>query len=237
MTYTGQQYDSVTQQYYLRARFYNPTIGRFTQEDVYRGDGLNLYDYCDSNPVIYFDPSGFATDREKNMGGTPKMTKSKTGKQVLQNTYDMGNLDISGISDPKIKAARNQQNDFLNTKIDAKTKSEIKFYSEKLDKQMYGTTNKDKVLHREAWQSLDEGNMAHIVAAVDAWNDGTSRYNSGRPLKETGPRSPEVRKFMTDAPNYEIEDAGINKSEGAKMKKQYDKSTKNNEQINNNKCP
>jgi len=24
-------------QYYLRARFYNPTLGRFTQEDIYRG--------------------------------------------------------------------------------------------------------------------------------------------------------------------------------------------------------
>ncbi|MBP2021909.1 RHS repeat-associated protein [Clostridium punense] len=59
ITYTGQQYDSVTQQYYLRARNYNPVIGRFTQEDTYRGDGLNLYDYCHSNPVIYYDPSGY----------------------------------------------------------------------------------------------------------------------------------------------------------------------------------
>nr|WP_242862319.1 RHS repeat-associated core domain-containing protein [Clostridium botulinum] len=45
ITYTGQQFDGITQQYYLRARFYNPVIGRFTQEDVYRGDGLNLYAY------------------------------------------------------------------------------------------------------------------------------------------------------------------------------------------------
>nr|WP_242949941.1 RHS repeat-associated core domain-containing protein [Clostridium saccharobutylicum] len=30
MTYTGQQFDGVTGQYYLRARFYNPVIGRFT---------------------------------------------------------------------------------------------------------------------------------------------------------------------------------------------------------------
>lgn len=41
ITYTGQQFDSITQQYYLRARFYNPVVGRFTQEDVYRGDGRN----------------------------------------------------------------------------------------------------------------------------------------------------------------------------------------------------
>nr|WP_302597029.1 RHS repeat-associated core domain-containing protein [uncultured Cellulosilyticum sp.] len=57
--YTGQQHDPVTQQYYLRARFYNPILGRFMQEDVYRGDGLNLYAYCRNNPVMYYDPSGY----------------------------------------------------------------------------------------------------------------------------------------------------------------------------------
>ena len=56
--FNGQQLDPVTQQYYLRARYYNPVIGRFTQEDTYRGDGLNLYAYCANNPVYYVDPSG-----------------------------------------------------------------------------------------------------------------------------------------------------------------------------------
>ncbi|NFA44122.1 RHS repeat-associated core domain-containing protein [Clostridium botulinum] len=60
ITYTGQQFDGITQQYYLRARFYNPVIGRFTQEDVYRGDGLNLYAYCRNNPIVYYDPSRYA---------------------------------------------------------------------------------------------------------------------------------------------------------------------------------
>ena len=49
--FTGQQLDPVTQQYYLRARFYNPVIARFTQEDTYRGDGLNLYVYCTNRPT------------------------------------------------------------------------------------------------------------------------------------------------------------------------------------------
>ena len=57
--YTGQQYDQLTEQYYLRARYYNLVLGRFMQEDVYQGDGLNLYAYCQNNPVIYYDPSGF----------------------------------------------------------------------------------------------------------------------------------------------------------------------------------
>ena len=57
--YTGQQYDGLTGQYYLRARYYNPAFGRFMQEDTYWGDGLNLYAYCGNNPVVYCDPSGY----------------------------------------------------------------------------------------------------------------------------------------------------------------------------------
>ena len=59
--YTGEQYDILTGQYYLRARYYTPVIARFTQEDTYYGDGLNLYTYCQNNPVLYHDPTGHGT--------------------------------------------------------------------------------------------------------------------------------------------------------------------------------
>lgn len=58
--FAGEQYDPVAGMYYLRARFCNPVIGRFIQEDTYYGDGLNLYAYCHNNPVGYVDPSGHA---------------------------------------------------------------------------------------------------------------------------------------------------------------------------------
>ena len=65
--YAGEQFDPVTGQYYLRARFYNPVIGRFTQEDTYRGDGLNLYAYVQNNPVKYVDPSGYCSESKQGM--------------------------------------------------------------------------------------------------------------------------------------------------------------------------
>ncbi len=61
--YAGYQNDAETGIYYLNARMYDPVIARFLQEDTYRGDtkdplSLNLYAYCKSNPMIYYDPSG-----------------------------------------------------------------------------------------------------------------------------------------------------------------------------------
>lgn len=58
--YSGEQFDEITGQYYLRARYYNPQIGRFIQEDMYRGDGLNLYIYVSNNPVNYVDTTGYS---------------------------------------------------------------------------------------------------------------------------------------------------------------------------------
>ena len=59
--YAGEQYDNITGLYYLRARRYDTTIGRFTQEDTYLGDGRNLYVYVGNNPLRYVDPSGHNT--------------------------------------------------------------------------------------------------------------------------------------------------------------------------------
>ena len=61
--YCGEYLDFETNTYYLRARYYDPGIGRFTSEDTYRGNAkdplsLNLYTYCGNNPIQYYDPSG-----------------------------------------------------------------------------------------------------------------------------------------------------------------------------------
>jgi uncharacterized protein RhaS with RHS repeats len=42
---------------YLRARYYDSTIGRFINEDPAL-DGLNWYIYCGNNPIMFIDPSG-----------------------------------------------------------------------------------------------------------------------------------------------------------------------------------
>ena len=60
--YCAEQYDNETDSIYLRARYYSPSLGRFTTEDPAK-DGNNWYSYCAGNPVNGWDPSGL--DKEK----------------------------------------------------------------------------------------------------------------------------------------------------------------------------
>lgn len=61
--YSSYLYDNETGYYYLKARYYDPTIGRFISEDSFEDHKdnsihQNLYLYCINNPVNFYDPSG-----------------------------------------------------------------------------------------------------------------------------------------------------------------------------------
>ena len=99
--YTGQQHEQEAKQYYLRARYYHPALGRFMQEDSYRGDGLNLYAYCGNNPVRYFDPSGhekICPKGESNSAGTDTQAKKVNESGSSSGKYQVGAYqDIKGV--------------------------------------------------------------------------------------------------------------------------------------------
>jgi RHS repeat-associated protein len=58
--YTGREFDTETNLYYYRARYYDPSSGRFANEDPIRfRAGANFYRYVNNSPVLLIDPTGF----------------------------------------------------------------------------------------------------------------------------------------------------------------------------------
>jgi RHS repeat-associated protein len=80
MQFTGHERDvhltthSSDDLYYMHARYYNPTVGRFLSTDPLRGSAtspqsFNLYGYVRSNPINFIDPWGLAAEVVSCDGG------------------------------------------------------------------------------------------------------------------------------------------------------------------------
>jgi RHS repeat-associated protein len=97
--YTARQFDSDTALYYYRARYYDPTVGRFISEDPigFLG-GPNFYRYASNRPTHFADPYGFSDrDVQTLISGINNSISSMTANgQRLDNGY-LNNL-ISGLN-------------------------------------------------------------------------------------------------------------------------------------------
>ena len=62
--YKGYYFDSETNLYYCKSRYYSPEIIRWISQDeisyldISSVNGCNLYTYCNNNPIMYIDNSG-----------------------------------------------------------------------------------------------------------------------------------------------------------------------------------
>jgi len=87
--------------FYMRARYYNPELGRFINEDPIR-DGLNWYEYAGGNPVRFIDPLGlFAWNEDDDHWFDLKAEVEKVGGRIrYQQDRFMGSwvVDVYGVT-------------------------------------------------------------------------------------------------------------------------------------------
>ncbi|HET7034505.1 MAG TPA: RHS repeat-associated core domain-containing protein, partial [Thermomicrobiaceae bacterium] len=79
---------------YLRARYYDPSTGRFLAQDPlgFTGSGVNLYAYVSNDPVNASDPSGlWGVASAPGMGGA-----SLAGRQACGGTTRLVDDELAG---------------------------------------------------------------------------------------------------------------------------------------------
>ncbi|WP_442601935.1 RHS repeat domain-containing protein [Paenibacillus sp. KN14-4R] len=110
--YSGEYYDETTELQYLRARWYDPSVGRFIQEDTYDGQidkpqSLNLYTYVENNPLIKKDPTGHMVLDSDDDGSNysfynfdDRLTWKDVGKKLFQMGTEVALDGIRTLNDP-----------------------------------------------------------------------------------------------------------------------------------------
>jgi RHS repeat-associated protein len=109
--FTGEEQDPTTKLYYLRARWYDPKVGRFLTKDPFAGVavlplGTNTYLYALNNPINVIDPSGeFSFKRAfKRVVSTVKSAaQSDVGRFVIRTGLEAGitaGLSALGVPPP-----------------------------------------------------------------------------------------------------------------------------------------
>jgi RHS repeat-associated protein len=98
--YTGEQFDRNLGEYYLRARYYNPSEGRFTGRDPFDGMleeplSLNKYAYVHGNPINNTDPTGMYSMAEVGISLALISTLVGIGAYATNNIYN-GVRSLSG---------------------------------------------------------------------------------------------------------------------------------------------
>ena len=121
--------------YYMRARHYDPTIGRFLSEDPIWS--TNLYPYADNNPIMGIDPNGEYLEYKSGgitgrvIDGSIYFFDKKGLKSGLSLTYDYFDTNDK---EKKRKEIENVLNEAMAYKIDSKGKNIFGYNDVPIDK-------------------------------------------------------------------------------------------------------
>ena len=136
--------------YYMRARYYNPDIKRFINQDVVQGSldnaiALNRFAYANGNPVSLIDPFGLSSQNPYEVGTTAhfrtmdsQKTAHKDANQRARESFE--NLMAKTPSTPKIKV--NNYLEYRRNQVEEDFKLDIQM-SDALTKQYFPLVPKE----------------------------------------------------------------------------------------------
>ncbi|WP_239329265.1 RHS repeat-associated core domain-containing protein [Paenibacillus sp. ACRRX] len=171
--HAGEFYDEETGLYYLRARYYNPQVGRFVTADSYWGEdtnplSLNLYTYVYNNPLIYWDPTGYWVQRDQKLNANAQA-------QIIALTsayYSASTKSERKAIEAKANAIRNS-NEARQTKpspLQVESSKEIKSV---VTKAIQATTTGDKKISPEEWKQMTSS------SGITYHSEMTTNYSAG----------------------------------------------------------
>jgi len=159
-TYTGREYDTETGLYFYRARYFDPSIGRFISEDpIGFGGGINFYGYVGGNSLNFIDPFGY----QLMAPGIPVGYPTTLGGPLTTGPLDTGNIDVGPITLDPLRSLGQDQ---------AQKQREYEEYKRRCREQPPAgldpcakarwklKRNKDCKRLREAWDRKWDGNHA-----------------------------------------------------------------------------
>ena len=146
--YCGEYYDKETEEVYLRARYYQPGMGRFLTRDTYTGKedeplSLHLYTYCENEGINSVDPSGHYKVEEairkeiKGMTYYPlnhriytslysfSLLKNVVKERVVKTWCKKKNRQFTGVDDYELLARTMYFESSANNKTAKKRRNEI----------------------------------------------------------------------------------------------------------------
>jgi RHS repeat-associated protein len=178
--------------YYMRARYYDPSIGRFISEDPIWN--VNLYGYAGGNPVMGIDPKG---EWSIGIDGNPPRHEEMTRESLIGSSFTSAEIEeiVEGNREADLKYGATQSTDNYNrhairkafqSRDDAIQEWQKIIYDEYY---LYKTTGDLKALGRATHSIQDATNPGHnFTRGAWEWNQYLIKHKD---LDNLGSDSPE----------------------------------------------
>ena len=208
LRYRGYYYDSETEYYYLQSRYYDASICRFINSDnvIYSLEGkdynvgINLFAYCNNNPINKIDPTG----RIPNM---LVVDWKATATQILIYVKNCG-VDTVDAFYGTVKVINGSSKSFSAYNLKAFKTTTIKVNinmtrcDERITVSFYGVDGK-----REFGKGSSNGSRKIPSSLSSLWNKGTFKsvydsinYHYSKHHNEVGTN--DIVSYATKAQNY-----------------------------------